>query len=132
MAQRITGYADLWHGSLQHGSFARVGGGIFTKAADVGADLVGKVEAVSRKTIPAIRLSLPTMSGMWDVAGMGADLYESYIGSILSTCALAAAAGYGFAGVAVPMIMAVLGMFASLIGSFFRHDQGGRHPEIPG
>ena len=75
--------------------FARVGGGIYTKAADVGADLVGKVEA-----------------------GMGADLYESYVGSILATFALGACAGYGWQGMLLPMALAVCGIICSIIGSF--------------
>lgn len=100
--------------------FARVGGGIFTKAADVGADLVGKVEA----GIPEDDVRNPATiadnvgDNVGDVAGMGADLYESYVGSIISTSALAVAAGYGFNGVAIPMIMAALGILASILGTF--------------
>lgn len=122
MAQRITSaMLTFGMGASSMALFARVGGGIFTKAADVGADLVGKVEAGIPEDDPRNPAVIADNVGdnVGDVAGMGADLYESYIGSILSTCALAVAAGYGFAGVAVPMIMAVLGMFASLIGSFF-------------
>lgn len=101
--------------------FARVGGGIFTKAADVGADLVGKVEAGIPEDDPRNPAVIADNVGdnVGDVAGMGADLYESYVGSIVSTAALAVAAGYGVKGVAVPMMIAAFGVLASIIGSFF-------------
>ena len=97
--------------------FARVGGGIFTKAADVGADLVGKVEAGIPEDDP--RNPAVIADNVGDVAGMGADLYESYVGSIVSTSALAVAAGFGVKGVAVPMMLAAFGVIASITGTFF-------------
>ena len=106
--------------------FARVGGGIFTKAADVGADLVGKVEAGIPEDDPRNPAAIADNVGdnVGDVAGMGADLYESYVGSILSTCALGVVAFNGIEGVnsvnavALPLIMAAVGVICSLIGSF--------------
>lgn len=106
--------------------FARVGGGIFTKAADVGADLVGKVEAGIPEDDPRNPAVIADNVGdnVGDVAGMGGDLYESYVGSVVATSALAVAAGLGLNGVMIPMMMAVIGVLASIIGTWFvRSDE---------
>ncbi|MBO8466716.1 MAG: sodium-translocating pyrophosphatase [Bacteroidetes bacterium] len=113
-------------GASTQALFARVGGGIYTKAADVGADLVGKVEAGIPEDDPRNPATIADNVGdnVGDVAGMGADLYESYCGSILATTALGASAFYGFGedlqlkAVFAPMIIAAVGVILSIIGIY--------------
>ncbi len=117
----MTAMLTFGMGASSMALFARVGGGIFTKAADVGADLVGKVEANIPEDDPRNPACIADNVGdnVGDVAGMGADLYESYVGSVISCGALAVAAGLGFAGAVVPMLIAAMGILASIIGTFF-------------
>ena len=105
--------------------FARVGGGIYTKAADVGADLVGKVEAGIPEDDPRNPAVIADNVGdnVGDVAGMGADLFESYVGSIVSGIALGAAT-FGVRGVVLPLLLAAAGVLSSILGTFFVRGKG--------
>ncbi|MBR6335667.1 MAG: sodium-translocating pyrophosphatase [Clostridia bacterium] len=107
--------------------FARVGGGIFTKAADVGADLVGKVEAGIPEDDPRNPAVIADNVGdnVGDVAGMGADLYESYVGSIISSCALGVSAFKSFGAMALPLCIAAVGVLCSVIGTFLVRTKEG-------
>lgn len=123
----ISGFAM---GASSIALFARVGGGIYTKAADVGADLVGKVEAGIPEDDPRNPATIADNVGdnVGDVAGMGADLFESYVGSIVGAMVLAAAASAGNL-VMLPLILAGAGILVSIIGTFFVRTKEGGNPQ---
>ena len=132
----ITGFS---FGASSIALFARVGGGIYTKAADVGADLVGKVEAGIPEDHPLNPATIADNVGdnVGDVAGMGADLFESYVGSIISTMVLGAAfmSGNfiddfnGLSAVLLPLLLAGTGIVMSIIGTFFVRVKEGGNPQ---
>ncbi|MCF0146345.1 MAG: sodium-translocating pyrophosphatase [Eubacterium sp.] len=130
----ITGNADILFGySLGASSvalFARVGGGIYTKAADVGADLVGKVENNIPEDDPRNPAVIADNVGdnVGDVAGMGADLFESYVGAIVSAVTLGLVA-FDFNGVLFPLLIAAVGIAASIIGTFFVRGKKDGNPQ---
>lgn len=120
----INGYAL---GASSIALFGRVGGGIYTKAADVGADLVGKVEAGIPEDDPRNPAVIADNVGdnVGDVAGMGSDLFESYVGSIIAGMALAVSMGLGQPGILLPVLIASAGIVCSIIGTFFvRTNEG--------
>ncbi len=129
----LTGNYDVLSGfSLGASSialFARVGGGIYTKAADVGADLVGKVEAGIPEDDPRNPAVIADNVGdnVGDVAGMGADLFESYVGSIISAITLGVIA-YGEIGAIFPLLISAIGIFASILGTFFVRGDENANP----
>ncbi len=128
-------YQDFHLGASSIALFARVGGGIYTKAADVGADLVGKVEAGIPEDHPLNPATIADNVGdnVGDVAGMGADLFESFVGSIIGTMVLGAliftpdVAG-GLGAVYLPLVLAAFGIVMSIIGTFFVRVRDGGSP----
>lgn len=131
----ITGFS---FGASSIALFARVGGGIYTKAADVGADLVGKVEAGIPEDSPLNPATIADNVGdnVGDVAGMGADLFESYVGSIIGTMVLGASflalpefKSMGLSGIILPLALAGTGILTSIIGTFFVRVKEGGNPQ---
>ena len=123
----LTGYSL---GASSIALFARVGGGIYTKAADVGADLVGKVEVGIPEDDPRNPAVIADNVGdnVGDVAGMGADLFESYVGSLVSAVTLGVVA-YQVEGAFFPLILAAVGVIASMLGTFFVKGKEGTDPQ---
>ncbi len=132
----VTGFS---FGASSIALFSRVGGGIFTKAADVGADLVGKVESGIPEDHPLNPATVADNVGdnVGDVAGMGADLFESYVGSIIAAMVLGASfltatytdAFNGLSPVVLPMFLAIAGIFSSIVGTFFVRVKEGGNPQ---
>ena len=128
----ITGFG---FGASSIALFARVGGGIYTKAADVGADLVGKVEQGIPEDDPRNPAVIADNVGdnVGDVAGMGADLFESYSGSIIAAATLGVAAMEGGTGVVLPFLVAAVGVIAALIGTFLvKAEEGASQEDLLG
>ncbi|MFH1862043.1 MAG: sodium-translocating pyrophosphatase, partial [bacterium] len=122
----ITGFSM---GASSIALFARVGGGIYTKAADVGADLVGKIEAGIPEDDPRNPAVIADLVGdnVGDIAGMGADLFESYVGAIVGTMVLGVVYGMNF--IVLPLILAGVGIIASIIGTFMVRTKEGGNPQ---